>query len=41
MPLQGNKVKLTCQFRGREMEFQNIGRELFDVRTSPMYLFRM
>jgi len=29
---QGNKVKLTCQFRGREMEFQNIAREMFDVR---------
>lgn len=30
---QGNKVKLTCQFRGREMEFQNIGRDLFEVRS--------
>ncbi len=29
--LQGNKVKLTCSFKGREIEFQSIGRELFEV----------
>jgi len=29
--VQGNKVKLTCQFKGREIEFQSIGRELFEV----------
>lgn len=27
---KGNKVKLSLQFRGREMEFQEIGRELFN-----------
>lgn len=40
--LQGDKVKLTCQFRGREMEFQDIAREMFEVRllrhTSVMRL---
>jgi hypothetical protein len=25
---QGDKVKITLQFRGREMEFQDLGREL-------------
>jgi translation initiation factor IF-3 len=29
---KGNKVKLSCQFRGREMDFQDIGRDLFMVR---------
>jgi hypothetical protein len=31
--LQGDKVKLTCQFRGREREFQDIARDMFDVST--------
>ena len=29
---KGHRVKLTLQFRGREMEFQQIGREMFQVR---------
>lgn len=29
--LQGDKVKLTMQFKGREMEFKNLGREMFQV----------
>lgn len=28
---KGHRVKLTLQFRGREMEFQQIGREMFQV----------
>jgi len=27
---KGNRVKLTLQFRGREMEFKEIGREMFE-----------
>jgi len=27
---KGLRVKLTLQFRGREMEFKEIGREMFD-----------
>lgn len=27
---KGFRVKLTLQFRGREMEFKEIGREMFD-----------
>ena len=34
---QGNKVKLTCQFKGREIEFQSIGRELFEVISYRNY----
>lgn len=30
---KGNKVKLSLQFRGREMEFRDIGKELMEVRT--------
>ena len=30
--LQGDKVKLTITFKGREMQFQEIGRHLFKVR---------
>ena len=33
--LQGDKVKLTMQFKGREMEFQELGRQMFDVSSSP------
>lgn len=29
--LQGDKVKLTITFKGREMQFQDIGRDLFKV----------
>lgn len=29
--LQGDKVKLTITFKGREMQFQEIGRDLFKV----------
>lgn len=29
---KGNKVKLSLQFRGREMEFRDIGKELMEVR---------
>ncbi len=28
---KGNKVKLSLQFRGREMEFRDIGQELIEV----------
>lgn len=28
---KGHRVKLTLQFRGREMEFQQIGREMFQA----------
>lgn len=27
---KGNRVKLTLQFRGREMEFKSVGKEMFD-----------
>lgn len=30
---KGNKVKLSLQFRGREMEFRDIGQELIEVRV--------
>jgi translation initiation factor IF-3 len=30
--LQGDKVKLTLTFKGREMQFQEIGKDLFKVR---------
>lgn len=30
---KGHRVKLTLQFRGREMEFQQLGREMFAVST--------
>jgi len=30
--MQGDKVKLSLQFRGREIEMQDIGRDLFQVR---------
>ena len=30
---QGDKVKLSLQFRGREIEMQSIGRDLFQVRS--------
>ncbi len=29
---KGNKVKLTLQFKGREMEFRDIGQDMFQVR---------
>jgi translation initiation factor IF-3 len=29
---KGHRIKLSLQFRGREMEFQQIGREMFEVR---------
>ena len=29
--VQGDKVKLTMQFKGREMEFKSLGREMFEV----------
>ena len=28
---KGHRIKLSLQFRGREMEFQQIGREMFEV----------
>ena len=28
-------MKLTMQFKGREMEFQDLGRQMFDVSSSP------
>ena len=31
LPAQGDKVKLTITFKGREMQFQDIGRDLFKV----------
>ncbi len=31
--LQGDRVKLTLVFKGREMQFQEIGRELFQARA--------
>jgi translation initiation factor IF-3 len=33
--MQGDKVKLSLQFRGREIEMQDIGRDLFQVRRVP------
>ena len=33
--LQGDKVKLTITFKGREMQFQEIGRDLFKVLPHP------
>ena len=38
--LQGDKVKLTLQFKGREMQFQQIGRDMFDVRILLLLLLR-
>ena len=32
--MQGDKVKLTITFKGREMQFQEIGRDLFKVRLA-------
>lgn len=34
--VQGDKVKLTMRFKGREMEFQSLGKEMFTV--CPLYL---
>ena len=31
--LQGDRVKLTLTFKGREMQFQDIGKDLFKVRS--------
>ena len=31
---KGHRIKLSLQFRGREMEFQQIGREMFEVRCA-------
>lgn len=33
--LQGDKVKFTLQFRGREMQFQNEGSKMFEVSDLP------
>ena len=33
--MQGDKVKLSLQFRGREIEMQSIGRDLFQVLIKP------
>lgn len=31
--LQGDRVKLTLTFKGREMQFLDIGKDLFKVRS--------
>lgn len=33
--VQGDRVKLTLTFKGREMQFQEIGRELFQACIAP------
>ena len=33
---QGDKVKLTLTFKGREMQFQEIGKDLFKVRAGAL-----
>ena len=38
LPAQGDKVKLTITFKGREMQFQDIGRDLFKVCQTPVAL---
>ena len=35
--LQGDKVKLTVQFKGREMQHVDVGRGLFSVRLFPQH----
>lgn len=38
--LQGDKVKLTMQFKGREMDFKNLGREMFQVHELMLNLLK-